>query len=1552
MPDFAGGTGTVEDPYLIETEDQLNNIRDYSGYHFRLIDDIDLVSDWTPISSWAGIFDGNFHKITNFNCTNLSGHAGMIISNASGSTVFKNLMLFGGSTGIVTTSADYCGYILVVQRNNLDSEVYIQNCLIVGKYTPGGDRGAGVVGITYNENIHLNNVVAICTRVNNGRGNGLFYEYQGSADCAGSYYNETLCGASFSSGGEVPLTTTEFQDFANCPLLDRDIWEHNGTYPVLKSRPAFDIADWNTGKVAPFNSNFTIDSIPYFDNVILALPLSNGVVGGSYVKDYSKDGRIVTSRFSSPEYSTTQVKFGNSSMYFDGGSSYLAIDSVCADLVGEETYTIEGWFYHNNTNLEALFAFNTSTGSDREVLFEDRYIGGSGTTYFDTDLPGNEWAHVAMVRTATTLKVFMNGVIIVNIPVTTTSPIIATDLFSIGQQFNGGLDRSNEFDGYIQDFVITKGVAKYSDNFTPPTESLIPLTELLWKEFPVVIYGPEHLDVDPYFDDVILALPFDGTDGSTTFTDISEAPKTLTAVGNAQIDTDQSKFGGASLKLDGSGDYVSMTDPVFSNLGNTYTIEAWIRPTDAITLTGVFFLGSSSSNTNRLQLNMQSGGLYTYEDTSGNAGVGVNGGIGIIQPNEWCHIALVRDGNTTNRLFINGVKVAESVPTRNTQSTYSNFYVGIARNSSTLKYFPGHIDDFRITRGIAKYADDFVPIEYPSYAVPADPEDINLGKSLSALFAEFDLTDPYWSDVVLALPFDGADGSTTIIDNSPITKTVTVNGNAQLKTAESKFGGSSVYFDGDDSLSLVASSDWVFGTDDFTVELWLYVIEMPTGYYHAPLGTWAAGSTGWCFFIKPDGSIYWQANDGNLSLSSAGLIVSGKWYHLAYSRVSGVGYLFVDGVLIASEADTKDITSNTTLYIGRNNNTTDYMHGYIDDLKITKGVGRYTEDFNIPQIPVTTENRVSDPTELAKKIAIREGTSNYQYPIRAVENSWINQDTIIFYAAIPFLSDSQVYNLFYDINADDNPNVTLISSVPTPPTDPDYLAFYQDGLDNILWDFIVELDLLYSWLNIDYSSFPIEPRKIFFDEIYSHLFPFQNYKDLIYGIKLGMFFNAYYGNAPVVRAFINEYYGDTQVLQRYYDFKYGDSKAVISYEEFLYNISVSYESFVDLIYFIAGETRQRFIDIEYSISDLNKNKAWKDFIYAINANSVIEDSDLIITVDGVRIYPSHVNFEFNRDSYKAFAEIHLADQESYLLCIENQSVLRIQDGIDDLYFEIEVPREMANLGETTYVIPAESKSRILERSARITREFGAGLASEIAISLAAEYGIILSWHVDDWFIPGGKLYANDETPIEVIRKLSGAIGAKLQPTADGNIVVVKNMEYDTTAWDTSTPTYYLTDQANFFSTTEDVQERDGYNKYNISNYGISDKIAYIDEEAVTATSKILKGYKIPFTGKELGLYHSGGSWVAVEKYGAVEELITELVEIIKGSGTVDKPIYSLVDYEYAKTILGAITYNEDGTISTEVAGQSLVTITYKTKYWSWKVTDPNIEDVQFWVEEV
>lgn len=207
--------------------------------------------------------------------------------------------------------------------------------------------------------------------------------------------------------------------------------------------------------------------------------------------------------------------------------------------------------------------------------------------------------------------------------------------------------------------------------------------------------------------------------------------------------------------------------------------------------------------------------------------------------------------------------------------------------------------------------------------------------------------DPYWNQVVLALHMDGTNGSTTFTDSSPSAKTVTANGNAQISTAQSKFGGASAYFDGTGD-SLTAHSETLSG--DFTIELWVYLTTAPTSQFLVGCGNDAA-STGFLLNVNTSGQVNLFGNNTGL-IAGSGSSILNTWTHVALSRSGSTIGLFVAGTQLGSVSISKSFSG--TVRIGAedyNGTITHRFTGYIDDLRITKGVARYTANFTPPAAP-------------------------------------------------------------------------------------------------------------------------------------------------------------------------------------------------------------------------------------------------------------------------------------------------------------------------------------------------------------------------------------------------------------------------------------------------------------------------------------------------------------------------------------------------------------------------------------------------------------------------
>jgi hypothetical protein len=212
-----------------------------------------------------------------------------------------------------------------------------------------------------------------------------------------------------------------------------------------------------------------------------------------------------------------------------------------------------------------------------------------------------------------------------------------------------------------------------------------------------------NLTTDPYFSMVKLLLHMDGTSGSTTFVDNSPVGYTMTAFGNAQIDTSNVKFGTGSLICDSTGDYLQINylDKGFITALATepWTAELWVY----------------SNTYNSIRWNSSSAtqfSLGAYNGFSADFLLAPITGANLVTTNyamptfSWNFVAVVNDPVTaTMRLYINGVEVASQ--TNKPMTTMAR--VSNSGNTS----FNGNIDDVRITVGVARYTTNFAPPTAP-----------------------------------------------------------------------------------------------------------------------------------------------------------------------------------------------------------------------------------------------------------------------------------------------------------------------------------------------------------------------------------------------------------------------------------------------------------------------------------------------------------------------------------------------------------------------------------------------------------------------------------------------------------------------------------------------------------------------------------------------------------------------------------------------------------------------------------------------------------------------
>lgn len=245
--------------------------------------------------------------------------------------------------------------------------------------------------------------------------------------------------------------------------------------------------------------------------------------------------------------------------------------------------------------------------------------------------------------------------------------------------------------------------------------------------------------VDQYFYQVPLLLHMDGNDNSTTFTDVSLNPKTVSVNGGAKISVAQSKFGGASAYFDGDGDYLALSasDDWDFGTGN-FTIEMWVyllshgspNPSDGY---NHYF---SVVNQNTFSFKSHNQGYYLYANNN----TQVSSTTAPVL-NTWQHIALVRN-DTSLKIFINGTESGSATIASNTSyGANQPAYIGYGW---TGEFLHGYIDEFRITKGVARYTDNFATsvIPFPQVAPPPTvsdpPSNLVAGSDNDIIYLDWD----------------------------------------------------------------------------------------------------------------------------------------------------------------------------------------------------------------------------------------------------------------------------------------------------------------------------------------------------------------------------------------------------------------------------------------------------------------------------------------------------------------------------------------------------------------------------------------------------------------------------------------------------------------------------------------------------------------------------------------------------------------------------------------------------------------------------------------------
>ena len=700
--------------------------------------------------------------------------------------------------------------------------------------------------------------------------------------------------------GSIATITQSNNVFTITPTANAEL---GGTFSVtFKASDGVNLASATSEFTLSFST--TVENSNYTTTLITSIG-TNGATN-STVTDSSTNNHTVTVNNDASSQTFSPYRSGGYSYYFDGAGDWLVIPGSSDFGYGTGNFTIEFWAYLNShKNYNELFDQRTST-QDAYTASIMLYTDSSGNIHFlhsgsnriTATMPVREWVHIALSRSGTSTKMFLNGVQAGSTYSDSTNYLTPASNWSIG----GSLQQNNySMDGYISDVRVVKGTAVYTTDFTPPTERLeaITNTSLLTCHLPYVKDGSTN-DHSITVNGNVSAKPFGPYDYS---------------------EYDSATHGG-SILFDASGNHITYSPGSTTSFGTgDFTIECWFYRT-GIPGNGyhdIIFSNRASGASNPsgsfgLYVQPTDGASFGWQNTTSGTN-NLTGGACYL--NRWYHMAIVRSG-TTLTLYVNGTSVNSSTMSDSIGNT-NTCCVGAFVDGSYRSN--GYVTDLRVVNGTAVYTSDFTP--------PTEP-----------------LTAISGTELLIS----GTDAS--IIDKSQSTQ-LTLVGDTQSSTTQTKYGSSSMYFDGSgDYIYAPSSTNTDLGVADFTIEFWAKTDSGGTTFRVVTIGD--AGTSTGCMFYVYSGRIRLWANAGFANTTDITSVVSNwssdAWHHYAYCRSGSTLKGFVDGQECESFTFTKDLSG--VLHIGAyyysGSVYSVYPAGYLEDVRITKGLARYTANFTPP----------------------------------------------------------------------------------------------------------------------------------------------------------------------------------------------------------------------------------------------------------------------------------------------------------------------------------------------------------------------------------------------------------------------------------------------------------------------------------------------------------------------------------------------------------------------------------------------------------------------------
>ena len=771
------------------------------------------------------------------------------------------------------------------------------------------------------------------TATDNDVGQTLNYYYvvtTGSIGSTATVTTSATASGAYSSLGNAVAGSSNASTNSHFKFTPSTNSAHEGSFDVT-----FYVTDGtNTvSRTCSFTLRFVVFNSKFTRLLVSTDSASTGGGGNQTITDTPRSGasaKTITSygsTFKTIANTFSPYRHGGYSVYFDGDDLITVSDS--SDFTfGTDDFTCEFWLYDTDTANATRGYVTTSQGNDFQGFFIGTYqgnyytvinTGGSGwDIVINTGtVPKNQWVHICLQRSGSTFTLYGNGSVVAT---ATNSGALSNsnNLIAIGGRSNS----SQYAQAYISDVRVVKGTA-----ITPPsggpTERLTAVsnTALLTCHLPYL------------------------QDGSTN-------NHTITLVGDPAIEPFapydhagylESKHGG-SIFFDGD-DYLTIDDHADFDMTGDFTIKFWAYHTEIPTALGnerytlfdnYYFNGGGLSLS---IMGQYSGKAVLYWMNGGS--LSVNQLNFIPKTQQWYFYELTRSSDSLT-IKVNGDTIG-TINVTNLANPARSLLIGVntsGPSNADNSFMKGYIADFQYVTGTTA----------PESSIPTELMSTHSSSALHIKCTDAAILDKSQRNY---LKLYGAANSTDVLTSS---STPPYIGAAWQNTSAVKLLQSS-------SQDHIFAEEFDLSNSAFTIESWVYLTD-------------ATGERAFIDF-RPNGSssgdyfnLYFGAGVPKVvtpTLNSSVTLSASTWYHLAVTKDTSssthVLRMYVDGTKVAQANDNRTFLTGTNRPviggIGYNQSGLPasyyFFRGYIQDLRISIGLARYTADnetSNIPSSPL------------------------------------------------------------------------------------------------------------------------------------------------------------------------------------------------------------------------------------------------------------------------------------------------------------------------------------------------------------------------------------------------------------------------------------------------------------------------------------------------------------------------------------------------------------------------------------------------------------------------